>query len=133
MIWTGIVVGLFIIFHLAHFTFGWVKGVEIATGQVVNYLDLKDAKGRPDVYSIVVAGFSNLPLAILYIVAQIALFIHLSHGIQSSFQTLGLKNRRFAPAIRMFGLALAGIILIGNVGIVLAVQNGLVPSLYPKG
>src|ERR1700722_1584266 len=45
MIWTGIVVGLFIIFHLAHFTFGWVKGVEIATGQVVNYLDLKDAKG----------------------------------------------------------------------------------------
>lgn len=132
MIWTGIVVGLFILFHLAHFTFGWVTGAEIAPGKVVNYLSLTDSKGRPDVYSMVVAGFSNLPLAILYIIAQIALFIHLSHGIQSSFQTLGLKNRRFAAAIRIFGLAFTATILAGNVAIVLAVQAGIVPSLYAR-
>jgi succinate dehydrogenase / fumarate reductase cytochrome b subunit len=81
----------------------------------------------------VVSGFSNLPLAVLYIVAQAALFIHLSHGIQSSFQTLGLKNRRFAASIKMLGLAVAAIILIGNIAIVIAVQNGFVPTLYPKG
>jgi succinate dehydrogenase / fumarate reductase cytochrome b subunit len=133
MIWTGIVVGLFIVFHLAHFTFGLFGKVELAPGRFVNYLDLKDYKGRADVYSMVVAGFSNLPLAMLYVMAQIALFIHLSHGIQSSFQTLGLKNRRFAGSIKMFGLAVAGVILIGNVAIVLAVQIGMLPSLYLKG
>jgi succinate dehydrogenase / fumarate reductase, cytochrome b subunit len=132
MIWTGIVVGLFILFHLAHFAFGWVKGVQIAPGKVVNYLDLRDAHERPDVYSMVVAGFSNIPLAILYIVAQLALFIHLSHGIQSSFQTLGLKNRRFAAAIKMLGLAVAATILVGNVAIVIAVQTGILRSLYAK-
>jgi succinate dehydrogenase / fumarate reductase cytochrome b subunit len=132
MIWTGIVVGLFILFHLAHFTFGWLRGVQIAPGKVVNYLDLHDAHERPDVYSMVVSGFSNLPLAILYIVAQIALFIHLSHGIQSSFQTLGLKNRRFAGSIKMLGLAVATTILVGNVAIVIAVQLGILPSLYAK-
>ncbi|HEV3383254.1 MAG TPA: succinate dehydrogenase cytochrome b subunit [Gemmata sp.] len=132
MIWTGVVVGLFILFHLAHFTFGWVVGVEVSPDKFVNYLDLKDAKGRPDVYSIVVSGFSNLPLAILYILAQLALFIHLSHGIQSSFQTLGLKNRRFAAMIKLLGLAVAGTILVGNVAIVIAIQNEIVPPLYPK-
>ncbi len=70
----------------------------------MNYLDLKDDKGRHDVYSMVVAGFTTPWLVVLYVVAQVALFVHLLHGIQSSFQTLGLKNRRFAPAIRLLGL-----------------------------
>ena len=104
MIWTGIVVGLFTVFHLAHFTFGWVHGAEVEPGKVVNYLDLKDAKGRHDVYSMVVAGFTTPWLAMLYIVAQVALFLHLLHGIQSSFQTLGLKNRRFAGDNQTVGL-----------------------------
>jgi succinate dehydrogenase / fumarate reductase, cytochrome b subunit len=133
MIWTGIVVGLFILFHLAHFTLGWVTQIETASGQHVNYLNLYDKNGRQDVYSMVVAGFSNLPMAILYIVAQLALFIHLSHGIQSSFQTLGLKNRRFATTIKLLGLGVTTIIVAGNVAIVLAVQTGVVPSLYPRG
>jgi succinate dehydrogenase / fumarate reductase cytochrome b subunit len=130
MIWTGIVIGLFVLFHLAHFTFGWVNGVEVAPGQFVNYLDLRDAKGHHDVYSMVIAGFSHVPIAILYILAQVALFIHLLHGIQSAFQTLGLKNRRFASMIRWLGLAIATTILVGNVGIVLAVQTGVLAPLY---
>ena len=71
MIWTGIVVGLFTLFHLAHFTFGWVKGVETSPGVVQNYLELQDEKGRHDVYSMVVAGFTEPALAVLYIVAQL--------------------------------------------------------------
>jgi succinate dehydrogenase / fumarate reductase cytochrome b subunit len=131
MIWTGIVVGLFTVFHLAHFTFGWVTDAEIEPGQFENYHKIPPLNGRPDVYSMVVAGFSNIPIAILYIVAQIALYIHLSHGIQSSFQTLGIKNRRFSTSIVILGQSLAAIILVGNVAIVVAVQAGLVPSLYP--
>ena len=45
MIWTGIVVGLFTLFHLAHFTFGWVKGVETSPGVVRNYLELNGREG----------------------------------------------------------------------------------------
>src|SRR6266545_4967549 len=88
MIWSGVVVGLFVVFHLAHFTFAWVHGAEDALGRYVNYLELKDAKGRHDVYRMVVAGFTTPWLSILYIIAQVVLFVHLLHGIQSSFQTL---------------------------------------------
>ena len=50
MIWTGVVVGLFILYHLAHFTFGWLHGVNLST---------LDDKGRADGYAMVIAGFRN--------------------------------------------------------------------------
>jgi succinate dehydrogenase / fumarate reductase cytochrome b subunit len=132
MIWSGVVVGLFVLFHLAHFTFAWVHGAQVEPGKVVNYLDLKDEKGRHDVYSMVVAGFTTPWLAALYIVAQVVLFLHLWHGVQSSFQTLGLKNSRFRHLIHILGFATAVTILVGNVGIVVGVWFGLAPPLYPK-
>lgn len=127
MIWTGIVVGLFTLFHLAHFTFGWVKGVETSPGVFRNYLELQDEKGRHDVYSMVVAGFTEPALAVLYIVAQLALFVHLMHGVQSSFQTLGLKNRRSGLAIWWLGFLIALTVLVGNLLIVVGVWAGWVP------
>ncbi len=151
MIWSGVVVGLFIVYHLAHFTFGWLGGVEVTVQKVtptelvpgeglslviedekkvVNYLDLRDAKGRHDVYSMVVAGFTNPLVAGLYILAQSVLFVHLLHGVQSSFQTLGLKNRRFARAIWGFGFLVALTILVGNLAIVFGVWAGWAPPIY---
>lgn len=132
MIGTGIVIGLFTLFHLAHFTFGWVKGAEVQPGQVVPYLELRDSQGRHDVYSMVVAGFTTPWLALLYILAQVAIFVHLLHGIQSSFQTLGLKNRRFAGAIRMLGFAIAATVLLGNLAIVIGVWAGYAPPIVPS-
>jgi succinate dehydrogenase / fumarate reductase cytochrome b subunit len=130
MIWSGVVVGLFVLFHLAHFTFAWVHGAEDAFGHHVNYLELKDPKGRHDVYSMVVAGFTTPWLSVLYLIAQVVLFVHLVHGIQSSFQTLGLKNSRFRDAIRVLGFAVATLILVGNVGIVLGVWFDIVPPVH---
>ncbi len=132
MILSGIVVGLFVLFHLAHYTFAWVHGVEVSPGYTKNYLELEDSKGRHDVYSMVVAGFRTPWLCVLYIVAQVVLFVHLLHGIQSSFQTLGLKNNRFAPAIRVLGFSVAAIILVGNLTIVIGVWAGLAPPVLPK-
>lgn len=132
MIWSGIVVGLYIVFHLAHFTFAWVTKVETSPGVFVNYLELKDAKDRQDVYSMIVAGFTTPWLSVLYIVAQLALFIHLLHGVQSSFQTLGLKNSRFRFAIRLLGFTVAAIITVGNIGIVVGVWAGWALPVYPK-
>lgn len=135
MIWTGIVVGLFTLFHLAHFTFGWVNGTEVydpAAGRYVwtNYLDLTDANGRHNVYEMMVAGFSNGYIIAFYLVAQLFLFVHLRHGIPSVFQTLGLKNARFRGPIDILGLVLALLVLVGNCAIVLAVQFGWVQSQY---
>ena len=137
MIWTGIVIGLFTLFHLAHYTFAWVSGTEVPnseTGRLewTNYLDLKDPQDpeRHNVYEMMVAGFSNDFLAVLYLVAQVFLFVHLRHGIPSLFQTLGLKNARFRGPIDLLGLIVALFILIGNSMIVLAVQLGYVRSLY---
>jgi succinate dehydrogenase / fumarate reductase, cytochrome b subunit len=129
MIWTGIVVGLFTLFHLAHFTFGWVKTVETSPGVVRNYLELQDEKGRHDVYSMVVAGFTEPWLSALYIVAQLALFVHLMHGVQSAFQTLGLKNRRSGRAIWWLGFLIALSVLVGNLLIVVGVWTGWAPPV----
>lgn len=122
---TGIVVGLFILFHLAHFTFGWVHQAE-QDGRLISYLDLRDAHGRHDVYTMVLAGFRTTWIAALYLLAQVALFVHLIHGIPSAFQTFGLQSRRTMGIIRGLGWLTAGVILLGNVLIVTAVWLGWV-------
>lgn len=129
MAWTGIVIGAFVIFHLAHFTLGWVHNAPGEGNSWVNYLELKDELGRHDVYHMVIAGFTTWWISVIYIIAQVLLFVHLSHGIPSAFQTLGLQSRRFAAAIRCLGLTLAAVILIGNFAIVLAVWFGFVKAV----
>jgi succinate dehydrogenase / fumarate reductase cytochrome b subunit len=125
MVWTGLVVGAFTLFHLAHYTFGWVHDVETAGGMRMNYLDLPpDEYGRHDVYNMMISGFSTWWIAVIYLLAQVLLSVHLSHGIPSAFQTLGLKSRRFARSIQVLGLATAAVILVGNCAIVLAVWIG---------
>lgn len=126
MIWTGVVVGVFVVFHLAHFTFAWAHDAVGPDGRVVNYLELKDAKGRHDVFAMMVAGFSTWWISVLYLVAQAFLFFHLCHGVSSAFQTLGVLNRRFTPAVRVFGFLLAAAIFFGNAAIVVAVWKGWV-------
>ncbi len=134
MLQTGLVILAFVLFHLAHFTFGAISTTtahDTATNQSVetNYLNLIDAQGRHDVYSMVVAGFRNPIISILYILAQLALFTHLSHGVSSVFQSLGLNTPRFQPAIKTFGLTVAGVVAVANMAIVVAVWSGLVVPL----
>jgi succinate dehydrogenase / fumarate reductase cytochrome b subunit len=130
MLLTGLVILVFVLFHLAHYTFAWVHGVEVFNPvtdkwEWKNYLSLTDSKGRHDVHSMIVAGFTTPWISVFYIVTQLLLFVHLRHGIQSAFQTLGLKSARFRGAIGFLGLAVAGTILIGNLFIVCGVWAGL--------
>lgn len=130
MMQTGIVVGVFVLFHLAHFTFGWVTIADVQDqyGNPVpmNYLHLKDAQGHHDVYTMMVTGFRSAWISILYIAAQLILFLHLRHGIPSTLQTLGVKSARWARPIDLAGLAIALFILAGNLSIVIAVWAGYV-------
>lgn len=129
MLWTGLVTLAFTVFHLAHYTFGWVKGARVG-GEYKHYLDLTytlpDGRQIHDVYTMVLAGFQNPLVSALYLVCQLLLFVHLGHGIQSSLQTLGLVGKRFTPAAKAVGWAVAAAVFAGNVAIVAAVWTGYV-------
>ena len=152
MVYTGVVVGLFTLFHLAHYTFGWVKPAvygesviaavgpndelrEVPPRTAVPYLALRDRKDprKHDVYEMTVSGFSNPWMIGIYLVAQVVLFVHLRHGIPSVFQTLGIKNARLRGGIDVLGLLIALTILVGNVALVVAVQLGWLKSQYAAG
>ena len=107
---TGIVVAIFILFHLADLTWGWFN-----PGFV-----------RGEAYRNVDASLSRIPVALLYIAGNIALGIHLSHGAWSLFQSMGWSNPRFNKWRRLFATGFAALIVIGNVSFPLAVMFGIV-------
>ncbi len=121
MFQSGLVILVFLIYHLAHYTLGLTHSANGAA-----YLELKDPQGRHDVFRMVVAGFSNIWIAGFYILCQIILATHLFHGATSMFQTWGLNHFRYNGLIQRIGLIIALIIGIGNCSIPLAIQFGLI-------
>ena len=113
MIWSGIIVLLFLGFHLADLT--WGAPEPVAT----------DEYFRGDIYSNVVASFERVPVAILYIVANLALGLHIYHGAWSLFQSLGVNNPRFNAWRRWFAAGFAGVIVVGNVSFPIMVLTGV--------
>ena len=110
MRWTGVIVGLFVIFHLMDLTWGTV--------------DPGWARGH--VYANVIHSFQRVPVAIVYIVANIALAFHIYHGAWSMFQSLGINNPKWNDARRKFALGFALLIGIANVSFPLMVVTGVV-------
>ena len=103
MIWTGAIIGAFVVYHLLHFTFRVTPNLALGF----------DYMNRFDVYTMVVKGLGSAVNGLVYIVAMIALFFHLSHGIQSVFQTLGLSNAFLLPRWGVVGKVLSVIFLVG--------------------
>lgn len=118
MLLGGLLILAFLVYHILHFTLG-VTDPE-------NF-HLTDAQGHHDVYSMVVLGFRQWPVAVSYIVAQVLLGMHISHGASSAFQTLGVTHPRLIWLKTGLGPFLGTIIVIGNVSIPLACLLGLVP------
>ena len=110
MRWPGVIVGLFLLYHLADLTWGF------ANPDFVH--------GEP--YHNVVESFSRVPVAILYIVANLALGFHIYHGAWSMFQSLGVNNPRINQARRWFAIAFAAIIVLRHVSFPIAVLTGIV-------
>jgi succinate dehydrogenase / fumarate reductase cytochrome b subunit len=115
MRWTGVIVLLYIIFHLADLTWG------SANPEFV----------RGDPYNNLIYSMERVPVAIIYMVATIALCIHLTHGAWSLFQSLGINNPRYNNALHKGALGFMGIILIGNLSFPIAVQLDLVNVACP--
>jgi succinate dehydrogenase cytochrome b subunit len=109
---TGVVILLFLIWHLADLTWGYVNpGFE-----------------RGDVYRNLVASMDRPAVAAIYIVANLALGVHLFHGAWSMFQSLGVNNPRYNSWRRWFAVAFAAIITVGNVSFPIAVLTGVVSA-----
>jgi len=116
MIWTGLLLGAFIVGHLFHFT------VRSFPGMVL----VQDSLGRFDVFAMVADGFGKVATAVVYVVAMLMLYFHLSHGIQSTFQSLGLNNPKTMPGFVRFGSVLSVIFLLGYGAIPVAILFGLI-------
>jgi succinate dehydrogenase / fumarate reductase, cytochrome b subunit len=114
---SGTIILVFIIYHLLQFTVG-VTNPE--------FLALRDANGNHDVYEMVVRGFSNPIVSIFYLIVMAMLCLHLSHGIASMFQSLGIKNGGYDKQIGIIAKIGAAAIFIGNCAIVISVLAGLV-------
>lgn len=122
MMMSGLIIAAFVIYHLLHYTL-LVKGINL-TG--TNFADLHDEKGRPDIYRMMVTGFKQPIVSLFYIIGMTLLSLHLSHGVSSLLQSLGLKNRNWKPLINGFARFIAVALLVGYCSIPIAVLLGVV-------
>lgn len=117
MLLSGLVVFAFVIYHLLHFTLGVTNP---AAHQLV------DANGHHDVYSMVALSFKNVFVSAAYIVAMVFLGLHLSHAVSSMIQTFGFVSKSSRGWIEKAGLALAAVLMLGNISIPISVLLGIV-------
>jgi len=120
MIWSGLTILAFIVFHLLHYT------VRVDS-ELAAIAETPDAFGNNNnAYKMVIVGFENWFVSLFYIIAITMLCSHLSHGVASIFQTLGLRTRRNASLINGFAKAYTAVIWIGFISIPLAVLTGII-------
>ncbi|MGI9528600.1 MAG: succinate dehydrogenase cytochrome b subunit [Acidimicrobiia bacterium] len=110
MRWSGTIILLFTLFHIADLTLGWANP-DFEHGAV---------------YHNIVASLSNPIVAIFYLVAQAALAFHIFHGAWSMFQSLGIVNPKYKTFRKYFAVGFAALIFIGNCAIIVGVWTGVV-------
>lgn len=117
-IWSGLVIGAFLIYHLLHFT------LQVIEPSIAAFTH-PDASGRPDVFGMVTRAFGRAGMALIYVAGVFALGLHLWHGIQSSFQTWGLNSEQTFPMIVKLGAAVAVLLFLGYAAIPMSVVIGI--------
>ncbi len=148
MIWTGIMIFAFLSYHLLHFTMGVTNPEDYNYHEYYegnSFVVEDDAQGaaleniensgkekqeviseRHDVYKMVVLGFRNPYISLAYIVGVVLLGFHLSHAIQSAFQTLGVTGQKFTPRMVTASIWFSVIIVILYISIPISIFLGLV-------
>lgn len=133
---TGLVVFFFIIYHILHFTVG-VQGTggmfktalpEWVMTQDVSELGIPLAYAGDkvhDVYSMVFIGFMNPLVSGFYIIAVALLAMHLWHGVDSLFQTIGWRNHKWSCALRTIAGLFALVYLLGNIAMPGLIVSGI--------
>ncbi|HFC00107.1 MAG TPA: succinate dehydrogenase cytochrome b subunit [Phaeodactylibacter sp.] len=106
MAWFGIVIFVFIVLHMVAF---WGK-MHFGSLPLENYGHETDVK---NLYIPVAEAFSSIGVVIFYVVCMIIIGLHLNHGFQSAFQTLGLNHKKYTPFIKGLGTAYSILIPLG--------------------
>ncbi|WP_309023702.1 succinate dehydrogenase cytochrome b subunit [Pelagicoccus sp. SDUM812002] len=119
MKWSGLIVLAFIIYHILHFTTKQAYGPELF------WVDL-DGVRVLDVHTLMVLGFQDPLVSLFYIVAIALLSLHMSHGISSMFQSIGLRTRTWAGPLNKVAIAICILYFLGNAAIVGACYFGFV-------
>jgi len=120
MIYSGLLLLTFVIYHLAHFTWG-------LTNPEHHSLTTQLADGTPvhDVYGMVVAGFQVWYISAAYIFFMVFLSLHLAHATSSIFQTLGIVAPKHNPSLVKGAYGFALVIFLGNCSMPLSIFFGL--------
>jgi succinate dehydrogenase / fumarate reductase cytochrome b subunit len=113
MRYSGVIVALFVVYHLLHLTVG---AVGFGPGQFHHL----------SVYKNLVAGFSVWYVSLFYILAMAALCLHLDHGVWSMLQSLGLCSARTTWALRAVSRVVAIVVFVGFIMVPVAVLAGWV-------
>lgn len=119
MIWSGFIVLAFIIFHLADYTLQIIHPIF----KSLEYAD--NGRRMHDVFAMVLVGFSYPAVAAFYVFAIGLLCLHLSHGVSSMFQSLGVRNAKWRGWLDKVALAYGMIIFLGFIAVPVAVQWSL--------
>jgi succinate dehydrogenase / fumarate reductase, cytochrome b subunit len=109
MIWSGLAILFFVVYHVANLTLG---------AGIPGYEEVKPSVNVP-------AAFRVTWAAIVYIIAMVGLGFHLWHGLYSMWQSLGFRHPRYTPGIRAAAALVATLIALGNISIPVAVLAGL--------
>lgn len=126
MRYSGLIVLFFIIYHLLHFTVKTTHGADFYPTTML------DGEQVPDVHSMMVFGFQQVWVSVFYLIAIALLTLHLSHGLSSMFQSLGLRTRTWAGCLNKISIALCVLYFLGNAAIVGAVLSGVVKIQNPE-
>ncbi len=120
MLVSGIIVFVFIVYHLLHYT----VQVKFINGTGRSFVDFMDPEKRHDIFKMMVVGFSNAWVSGFYVFGMALLCLHLSHGIGAMFQSLGWKNKVYGPIIDKAAALVAGLIFLGYSSIPVAILLG---------
>lgn len=105
MIYTGIILLAFVIWHLIALKFG--PGIE------QGYVTTIKGETARDLHRLVYEYFTNPLNVVLYVSVMILLGFHLRHGFWSAFQTLGVNHPKYTPVINTIGYILAISLAVG--------------------
>jgi succinate dehydrogenase / fumarate reductase, cytochrome b subunit len=117
MVVTGLFVLCFVVYHILHFT------LEVTHPQ---YRELHDSLGRHDVYRMLILSFRKPLISLFYVLGVFFLAGHLSHGIASVTQTLGVNNRKLSESISKGGFILAWLVFAGYAVIPISILLGFI-------
>jgi len=130
---SGPILLFYILFHLAHLTFGGeIFGFQGEDGAGALFGIDGYVFNRHNPYNNMVMGFQHWPVVVPYVLGVLALGTHLFHGIWSMFQSIGANHPKYNHLRRDAAIALAVFLTLGNLSFPIAVQLGyLEPTTQP--